>query len=202
MAQVPILLLLSIFIGWTMTLASENLETVNEQNNKWHIECEASTSKANGHGHVFRQCMKDKKAEARKQHAMNLRASLAEEMNELTKRKNYMASQHNLNEDVTGGSGDRKPHILLITTDQQRQDSIGCYVPATAKFKPQTPHIDRLAKEGMLVEDAWTASPVCSPSRTSLLLGVHVPIHGVVIIHHGYMRHIYGTIVLFSFFFF
>ena len=42
-----------------------------------------------------------------------------------------------------------------------------------------SPNIDRLAREGVLFSDAYTVTPVCSPSRTSMLTGVHVPIHGV-----------------------
>eukprot|EP01046_Picozoa_sp_COSAG06_P029020 COSAG06_NODE_2658_length_6481_cov_157.286901_2_plen_150_part_00 len=38
---------------------------------------------------------------------------------------------------------------------------------------------DKLAAEGVRFTDCYTVSPVCSPSRTSVLTGVHVPIHGV-----------------------
>ena len=41
------------------------------------------------------------------------------------------------------------------------------------------PTVDRLAAAGVRFTNAYTVSPVCSPSRTSVLTGVHVPIHGV-----------------------
>jgi len=67
-------------------------------------------------------------------------------------------------------------NILHITSDQQRTSTLGCYGNDWAI----SPNIDKLASEGTRFTDAYTASPVCSPSRTSVLLGVHVPIHGVV----------------------
>ena len=69
----------------------------------------------------------------------------------------------------------KKPNILFIGTDQQRTSTLGCYGNAFA----HSPNLDRLASQGVLFTDAYTVSPVCSPSRTSTLLGVHVPIHGV-----------------------
>ena len=66
-------------------------------------------------------------------------------------------------------------NILFIGTDQQRLSTLNCYGHDFAV----SPNIDRLALEGVRFTDAYTASPVCSPSRTSTLLGVHVPIHGI-----------------------
>lgn len=175
-----------LLLGSTLGIVSENLETVTEQMNKWHSDCESRTSKANGKGHFFRQCMKDHRTQARQDHAKNLRKSLGEEINDLKQRKSQKITSSNNKE--SSNQYDGKPHILLITTDQQRQDSLGCYSNMVArqneeisnKFQAQTPHIDQLARDGMLIPDAWAASPVCSPSRTSILLGVHVPVHGVV----------------------
>jgi len=65
--------------------------------------------------------------------------------------------------------------VLFIGTDQQRTSTLGCYGNAWA----HSPNIDRLAAGGVRFTDAYTVSPVCSPSRTAVLLGVHVPIHGV-----------------------
>lgn len=79
-----------------------------------------------------------------------------------------------------------RPNILLITTDQQRRDTLGCYgddigvnVPLSSR-KFMSPNIDKLAKEGMRFTQAFSASPSCTPSRMSILLGVHVPIHTVL----------------------
>lgn len=70
----------------------------------------------------------------------------------------------------------QRPNILLITTDQQRCDTLACYGNRHAL----SPHLDRLASEGVLFGQAHTASPVCLPARSSLLTGVHAPIHGAI----------------------
>jgi choline-sulfatase len=61
----------------------------------------------------------------------------------------------------------RPPNILWICTDQQRFDTLGCYGNAHVR----TPHIDRLAADGVLFENAFCQSPICSPSRASFLTG-------------------------------
>jgi arylsulfatase len=60
-----------------------------------------------------------------------------------------------------------RPNILWICTDQQRSDTLGCY----GNEWVTTPHIDRLAAEGALFENAFVQSPICSPSRASFLTG-------------------------------
>merc|ERR1719440_212929 len=69
-----------------------------------------------------------------------------------------------------------RPNILFISTDQQRTSTLGCYGSSFA----HSPNLDKLANQGVRFTDAYTASPVCSPSRTSMLTGVHVPIHGIL----------------------
>ncbi|MCQ4948295.1 sulfatase family protein [Bittarella massiliensis (ex Durand et al. 2017)] len=63
---------------------------------------------------------------------------------------------------------DRRPNILLITCDQLRSDYLGCY---GADFM-QTPHIDALAAEGRVYENAYSPNPVCIPARMGLLTGL------------------------------
>lgn len=65
------------------------------------------------------------------------------------------------------------PNILLITTDQQRKDSIGVYNP-----KLQTPVLDSLAEDGMVFDRAYITHPTCTPSRASLLTGQYASTHG------------------------
>lgn len=60
-----------------------------------------------------------------------------------------------------------KPNILWICSDQQRFDTLGCYGNPFV----QTPNLDRLAAEGVLFENAYSQSPVCTPSRASFLTG-------------------------------
>ncbi|TDF92816.1 DUF4976 domain-containing protein [Paenibacillus piri] len=60
-----------------------------------------------------------------------------------------------------------KPNILWICTDQQRFDTMGCYGNSFVK----TPNIDKLAKNGVLFENAFCQATVCTPSRASFLTG-------------------------------
>ncbi len=69
----------------------------------------------------------------------------------------------------------KPPNILFICTDQQRFDSLGCY----GNQHIQTPAIDRLAQQGVLFERCYVQSPVCSPSRASLLTGRYLHAHGL-----------------------
>jgi arylsulfatase len=59
------------------------------------------------------------------------------------------------------------PNILWICTDQQRFDTLGCY----GNPHVLTPNLDRLAASGVLFENAFCQSPVCTPSRASFLTG-------------------------------
>lgn len=55
----------------------------------------------------------------------------------------------------------KKTNIIFYFTDQQRWDTIGCY----GQKLPITPNLDRLAQEGVVFEEAYTAQPVCGPCR-------------------------------------
>ena len=68
-----------------------------------------------------------------------------------------------------------RPNILILMTDQQRPDSLGCYGSGIAR----TPNIDRLAHEGVTFENCYVQNPLCCPSRYSLLTGRYPHSHGV-----------------------
>lgn len=68
----------------------------------------------------------------------------------------------------------QRPNILLITTDQQRADHLG----VKGLKAVQTPHLDRLATEGVHFDRAYCPSPICTPSRVSLLTGKWPSNHG------------------------
>lgn len=59
------------------------------------------------------------------------------------------------------------PNILWIMTDEQRNDSLGCYGSEWAI----TPNIDRLAEEGTMFINAVTPAPLCVAARLSILTG-------------------------------
>ena len=61
-----------------------------------------------------------------------------------------------------------KPSIIIIYTDDQGYGDASCLNP---KSKFQTPHIDRLAREGLTFTDGHCSDTVCTPSRYGLLTG-------------------------------
>ena len=65
--------------------------------------------------------------------------------------------------------------ILLVTTDQQRYDTLGCNGGTIAR----TPVVDALAAQGVRYERAIPQSVVCMPSRSTILTGQHPSTHGV-----------------------
>ena len=67
----------------------------------------------------------------------------------------------------------KKPNILFITTDQHRQDCLGCYGNPMLR----TPNLDRLAREGVRFSNAFGNSVTCGPSRASILTGKAVQGH-------------------------
>jgi arylsulfatase A-like enzyme len=69
----------------------------------------------------------------------------------------------------------RTPNILFLCTDQQRFDTLGCY----GNPHIRTPNLDRLAAEGALFEQCYVQSPVCAPSRASVLTGRYLHSHGL-----------------------
>ena len=61
------------------------------------------------------------------------------------------------------------PNILLVIVDDMGVHQLGCH---GSPFY-ETPHIDQLAREGVRFNAAYSASPVCSPSRAALYTGLH-----------------------------
>lgn len=59
------------------------------------------------------------------------------------------------------------PNLVLIMCDQQLREHLGCY----GSTYGVTPNLDRLAAEGLTFENAYTASPVCTPARGALFTG-------------------------------
>src|SRR5690606_15034616 len=62
---------------------------------------------------------------------------------------------------------DRKPNVILIYSDDQGWADLGVYGSPDL----QTPHLDSLASRGVRFTQFYSASPVCSPSRASVLTG-------------------------------
>ncbi|MEZ0268430.1 MAG: arylsulfatase [Phycisphaerae bacterium] len=70
----------------------------------------------------------------------------------------------------------RRPNVIFILADDLGYGDVGCY----GQKKIKTPHIDRLAAEGMRFTQFYSGSPVCASSRCALLTGRHMG--------HAYIR--------------
>src|SRR5690242_15690246 len=62
-----------------------------------------------------------------------------------------------------------KWNVVSIVTDDQGAWALGCY----GNKECRTPNMDRLAREGARFLNAFTPTPVCSPSRASMLCGLY-----------------------------
>src|SRR5687767_3645694 len=69
-----------------------------------------------------------------------------------------------------------RPNIVFVLVDDLRWDDIAV---AGHPFV-ETPNIDRLAAEGTRFLNAFAATPLCSPSRASILTGQYVRTNGIV----------------------
>ncbi len=69
---------------------------------------------------------------------------------------------------TAGGAAQTRPNVVLILADDLGYGDVGAFNPAG---RIPTPHLDRLAREGMRFTDAHTASAVCTPTRYGLLTG-------------------------------
>lgn len=67
-------------------------------------------------------------------------------------------------------------NIIYILLDQVRKDMLGAYGHQIVK----TPNIDRLAKDGVRFNNAFTPASVCGPARTSLFTGLMPSTHGII----------------------
>lgn len=70
---------------------------------------------------------------------------------------------------------DRRPNIVLITADNQPATLLGCY----GNRDVETPHLDRMAAEGMRFGWAFSTNGMCSPGRASIFTGLMPSTHGV-----------------------
>ena len=69
---------------------------------------------------------------------------------------------------ASASSSDPRPNVLWITIEDWSAD-LSCY--GTKGI--HTPHVDKLASEGIRYERAFTTSPVCSTSRSAMMTGFH-----------------------------
>ena len=73
-------------------------------------------------------------------------------------------------------AGSDHPNLIFVFPDQLGATWLGCYGNPDVR----TPNIDRFARQGILFERAYTASPVCTPFRGTLFTGRYPCQTGVV----------------------
>lgn len=71
------------------------------------------------------------------------------------------------------------PNIVFILVDDVSPDDLGCY----GNGGIQTPNLDRMAREGLRFENAYTVTSSCSPSRCSMITGRYPHNHGAPELH-------------------
>ena len=62
---------------------------------------------------------------------------------------------------------DTRPNLLYIHSDQHNPYVTGCYGDSLV----ETPHLDALAARGVVLDNTYCPSPICVPSRMSMLSG-------------------------------
>ena len=67
-----------------------------------------------------------------------------------------------------------RPNIIFILVDDQRNDTLGCAGHPVIK----TPHVDRLAEQGVRFENAYVNTPICMASRATIFTGLTETSHG------------------------
>jgi len=69
-----------------------------------------------------------------------------------------------------------RPNIVLLLTDQQRRDTLGCYGAPVCR----TPHLDHVAAQGVRFDQAYTNTAICTAVRATLLTGLEPHKHGML----------------------
>ena len=75
----------------------------------------------------------------------------------------------------TVSAAKRPPNFVLIFMDDQGYQDVGVFGSKTIK----TPHLDKMAGEGMKFTDFYSLAAVCSPSRAGLMTGCYPPRVGI-----------------------
>ncbi len=79
-------------------------------------------------------------------------------------------------QETTSSSGDDRPNVVVVLVDDLRFDEFG----AGGHPYLETPHIDRLAAEGVMFTNAFHAVSLCSPNRASIFTGQYPSRHGII----------------------
>lgn len=74
---------------------------------------------------------------------------------------------------LSAGASGQQPNIVFVMSDDQGWNDVGFN---GGEFY-ETPHLDRMAREGMIFSNAYSGGPNCAPTRASLISGMYVPRH-------------------------
>ena len=77
---------------------------------------------------------------------------------------------------ASGNKAGKSPNILVIITDQQFADAMSCCI---GRDYIHTPNMDALAADGMRFTRAYSANPLCVPSRTTMFTGHYLHETGI-----------------------
>jgi arylsulfatase A-like enzyme len=70
-------------------------------------------------------------------------------------------------------AAERRPNFIVIYADDMGYADIGPFSTRTGEARPRTPHLDRMASEGVRLTNFYVAQAVCSASRAALLTGAY-----------------------------
>jgi arylsulfatase A-like enzyme len=70
---------------------------------------------------------------------------------------------------------DQRPNLLFIMSDDHAAHAMSCY----GSRINQTPHMDRIADEGLRLENCFCTNSICAPSRAVILTGLYSHLSGV-----------------------
>ena len=79
---------------------------------------------------------------------------------------------------LTPPASAERPNIIFMFSDDHACNAISAYPGGLFDEIAPTPHIDRIAREGMLFENSFCANSICGPSRANILTGKHSHLNG------------------------
>ncbi len=80
---------------------------------------------------------------------------------------------------IPSQAGNARPNFVFILADDVSWNDLGCYGNTSIK----TPHLDRMAREGLRFQNAYMVTSSCSPSRCSMITGRYPHNHGAPELH-------------------
>ncbi|VGO19624.1 sulfatase family protein [Pontiella sulfatireligans] len=92
-------------------------------------------------------------------------------------KKNYLWVALGLAATLATAVNASKPNILFVMSDDHTSQAVGVYGSRLAKLNP-TPTIDSIAKEGIVMENAFCHNAICTPSRACIMTGQYSAING------------------------